>query len=70
MLGSANPCSASQYALAKFYSYSPVYYTIFLSLLQIIRNSRVRESPTECQFNLSSKPLSVAVQCTCRSIIL
>lgn len=29
ILGSATPCSASQYALAKFYSPSTVYDTIF-----------------------------------------
>lgn len=70
MLGSANPCPASQYALAKYYSLVNTHYTIFLSLLQIIRNYRVKESPTEGQFILSSEPLGVAVQWICRNIIL
>lgn len=38
MLGSANPCPASQYALAEYYSPTNTYY--ILSLLQIIRNYR------------------------------
>lgn len=62
MLGSANPCPASQYALAKYYSIVIIHCTIFLSLLQIIRTYRVKESPTEGQFIVTSEPLGAVVQ--------